>query len=292
MRRYPHPTVTAAIPAALLAAGLLAACADAPRTVAVIGHRGASAEAPEHTFAAWDRAIADGADWLEFDLQRTRDSVLVVIHDDSLDRTARGPAADCSGLVRERTIAQLASCNVTRWFAEERPEAAWVDSADGRIPTLDAVLTRYRGRALYIELKSPESAPGMLEQFHAVLVRDGLVREGEVPARLLVQSFSPAALERFHVLAPQVRLVQLLGDSIPDTAVDTAIARIARYAAGIGPSGRILTPRLLEAARAHGLLVHVYTVNEEAQMRALIDLGVDGLFTDRPGLLRRVLAAR
>lgn len=282
-------------PPAGLVAGLLvtlAACVDAPRPIAVIGHRGASADAPEHTFASWDRAVADGADWLEFDLQRTADSVLVVLHDDALDRTARGPTPACTGLVRARARAELAACDVARWFRERHPEATWVDTIDGRIPTLDEILVRYRAHALYIELKSPESAPGMVEQFLAALERHGWLATAEARDRLLVQSFSPGALQRVHARVPGLRLIQLVGDSIPEAAVEPTLDSIARYAAGIGPSGRILTPRLLAAAHARGLLVHVYTVNEEAQMRALIAAGVDGMFTDRPGLLRRVLAAR
>lgn len=273
---------------------LLAVAACEPhREVAVIGHRGASWDAPEHTFASWDLALAQGADWLEFDLQRTADGALVIFHDDSLDRVARGPAADCSGPVAERTLGQLRRCDVGRWFNEKHPDRAQGGYEGLRIPTLDEVLERYGQRArLYIELKDPERAPTMAAEFHAALLRHGLAGAGAPTDRLLVQSFVPAALERFHALAPEVPLVQLLADSVPAAQLDGALARVAGYAVGIGPSGRILDERLVAAAHAKGLIVHPYTVNEEAQLRAVLDLGVDGVFTDRPALLRALLDVR
>ena len=120
------------LPVTLLALVGAVACGEAPRPVsrqvprdvAVIAHRGASWDAPEHTFAAWDLALEQGADWLEFDLQRTADSVLVVFHDDSLDRVARGPAEDCTGPVAAHTLAQLRRCDVGRWFNARHPDRA------------------------------------------------------------------------------------------------------------------------------------------------------------------------
>lgn len=277
---------------ALLASLLAVGCAPRPDTT-VIAHRGASWDAPEHTFAAWDLAMEQGADWLEFDLQRTADSVLVVFHDDSLDRTARGPAADCSGLVRDRTLAQLRTCDVGRWFNEKYPARAKAGFEGARIATLDEVLERYGRRArLYIELKEPASAPGMERQLHEALVRHGLLGDGAGEGRLLVQCFHPEGLTRFHALAPAVPLVQLVSDSVPAAQLDGTLARVAAYAAAIGPNHKLVDARLVEAAHAKGLLVHPYTVNEEARMRALLDLGVDGMFTDRPALLRSLLRRR
>lgn len=278
--------------AALLMAVVVAACEPAPGVV-VIAHRGASWDAPEHTFAAWDLALEQGADWLEFDLQRTADGVLVIFHDDSLDRIARGPAADCSGLVRERTLAQLRGCDMGGWFNDAHPDRARAEYQSVPIPTLDEALARYATRArLYIELKDPASAPGMEAQLHEALARRGLVGADAPPGRLLVQCFHPEALERFHALAPEVPLVQLMADSVPAAQLDAALERVATYARAIGPNHRLVDARLVAAAHAKGLLVHPYTVNEEARMRALLDLGVDGMFTDRPALLRSQLRRR
>jgi glycerophosphoryl diester phosphodiesterase len=277
---------------ALAAVVLVAGCQPMPDT-AVIAHRGASWDAPEHTFAAWDLALEQGADWLEMDPQRTADSVLVVFHDDSLDRTARGPSADCSGLVRDRTLAQIRRCDVGQWFNEKNPDRARPAFEGARIPTLDEVLERYGQRArLYIELKEPASTPGMERQLHEALMRHGLLGDGTGAGRLFVQCFNPEGLTRFRALAPAVPLVQLASDSMPAARLDSTLAQVAAYAAAIGPDHRLVDASFVAAAHAKGLLVHPYTVNEEARMRALLALGVDGIFTDRPALLRSLLRRR
>ena len=106
----------------------------------VIGHRGASADAPEHTFASYDLALEQGADYIEQDLQLTADGVLVVLHDDTLARTARGPAGSCTGPVADKTLDQLQDCEVGSWFNEANPDEADPAFADLAIPTMEAVL--------------------------------------------------------------------------------------------------------------------------------------------------------
>lgn len=267
---------------------LLTGCIAAD--VQVIAHRGASWDAPEHSFAAWDLALAQGADWIEQDLQMTRDGQLVVLHDDSLDRTARGPAVDCSGLVREKTRAQLANCEVGSWFNAEYPDRAQASYVGARIATLDEVLTRYAGRArFYIETKRPEDAPGMEDSLLAVLRRHRLVGRGAQEGRVLVQSFSPASLRRLHALEPRLQLVQLWDDDIAPDGLEALLDSVRAYAVGFGPARRLVSQRLVDAAHARGLDVHPYTVNAEPVMSFLLDLGVDGMFTDRPAALRAML---
>lgn len=269
---------------------LLAGCIIDAEDVQVIAHRGASYDAPEHTFAAWDLALAREADWIELDLQMTRDGALVVVHDDSLDRTARGPAADCRGPIRERTLAQLASCDVGRWFNERHPDRARAAYVGLRIPTLDSVLTRYgRTARFYIETKNPADAPGMEEALLASLRRHGILTGPESARRVLVQSFSAASLQRLHVLAPDLRLVLLREEAIPSDSLEAFLTTLAGYAKGLGPSRAIVSRRLVERAHVAGLFVHPYTVNEAVTMSVLLGLGVDGMFTDRPELLRGLL---
>jgi len=148
----------------------------------LIAHRGASWDAPEHTFAAWDLALDAGADFIEQDLRLTRDGALVVFHDDSLDRTARGPAVACTGLIRDRSLEELAACEVGSWFNAKYPERAAARFVGERIPTLDSVLTRYAGRArFYIETKDPLESPGMEEALVALLRKHRLA--GPVPTQ-------------------------------------------------------------------------------------------------------------
>ena len=130
----------------------------------VIAHRGASGYAPEHTFAAYDLAVEQGADYLEQDLQLTADGVLVVLHDATLDRTARGPAGSCTGPVSEKTLAQIQECDVGSWFNEAHPERADPAYVGLRIPTLEQVLDRYATDVrYYIEIKALGAGSGMEE---------------------------------------------------------------------------------------------------------------------------------
>lgn len=268
-------TPSAARPAraacALLLLGALAACGE-PTTgpdgdLQVIAHRGASARAPEHTFAAYERALALGADWLEQDLQRTADGVLVVLHDETLDRTARGPQADCTGPVREKTLAQLRRCDAGAWFGPE--------FAGARIPTLREVLLRYgRDARYYIETKNPEAAPGMEDALLALLE--------ELPREVIVQSFSAASLRHLHARAPELPLVQLFGRREGRAAIRDALPEVATYATGIGPYHENVDRTLVAAAHARGLVVHPWTVNDPAEMQRLAAIGVDGVFTDLP----------
>lgn len=257
------------------------------RTV-VVAHRGASAYAPEHTHAAWEMALDMGADYIEQDLQMTLDGVLVVLHDETLDRTARG--AGCTGRVIDRTLAEIRECDVGLWFDERVARDAGTSFAGERIPTLDEVLGRYRGRArFYIETKNPEEAPGMEEALVGLLREHGLAtgstRDG-LPV-VIIQSFSAASLRTMQRLAPDLPRVQLL----PNENRDGIVARfdaIAEYAHGIGPSRHSVDSTFVRAAADRGLVVHPYTVNDEADMQRLLELGVDGMFTDRPDVLLRM----
>jgi len=240
-----------------------------------VGHRGASGRAPEHTLYAYDLALSLGADYIEQDLQLTKDSVLVVLHDATLDRTATGPKRNCTGRVIDKTLAQLKTCEVGRWFNRAYPHYARPEYRGLRIPTLEEVFARYGNTVnYYIETKNPEAAPGMEEAFLA-LIDKYLLRDRAVERRqVLIQSFSVASLQKIHRLDPQLPLIQLYG-----TPVDTSVfATIAGYAVGIGPNKRLVDPAVVEAAHTQCLDIHPYTVNETSEMQALIRLGVDGMF--------------
>jgi glycerophosphoryl diester phosphodiesterase len=284
----------AALRAAALGAALLlaaGACASRP-AVLVVGHRGASGAAPEHTLAAYDLALAAGADYIEQDLQLTRDGVLVALHDPTLDRTARGPAEHCTGPVIEKTLAQIRTCDVGSWFNAAFPAAARPEYAGLRIPTLDEVLARYGRRArYYVETKNPEDAPGMEEALLALLDRHGLrAAPAGRPPRVLVQSFSRASLVRLHALDPALPLVQLFAHPAATSgSIRAALDDVRSYAVAIGPSRLATDAALVAAAHARCLDVHPYTVNETAEMTALVARGVDGMFTNFPARLRAVV---
>ncbi|MEX1184155.1 MAG: glycerophosphodiester phosphodiesterase [Gemmatimonadota bacterium] len=250
----------------------------------VIGHRGASAYAPEHTFAAWDLALELGADYLEQDLQMTKDGVLVVLHDDSLDRTTGGAFR---GRVIDSHLAEIRDCDIGSWFNDARPARADPRFAYQRIATLDEVFARYAGRAcFYVETKNPEEAPGMEEALLSLLDTHGLRAPAALEWRVLIQSFSESSLRKIHTMDPSLPLIRLLdGRFAARRSIERDLATIAEYAVGIGPSHLDVNGRLVEAAARHCLSVHPYTVNDPAVMRRMIDAGVDGMFTDAPDLL-------
>ena len=265
---------------------------DAP--VLNIGHRGASGYAPEHTIASYDLAKKMGADYIEQDLQLTRDGVLVALHDETLDRTARPTAesapGDCTGLVREKTLAQIKTCDVGSWFNQTYPQYASEEYVGLRIPTLEEVFQRYRKSAnYYIETKSPESAPGMEEELLRLMEEYGLVRPAAEKWQVLIQSFSPASLVKIHALEPSLPLIQLYAGAETSQSIQSRLDFAATYAVGIGPSKNDVDRPLIEAAHARCLDLHPYTVNEKAEMESLIGLGVDGMFTNFPDRLEEVL---
>jgi glycerophosphoryl diester phosphodiesterase len=260
---------------------------DAP--VLNIGHRGASGYAPEHTTPAYDLALRLGADYIEQDLQMTGDGVLVVLHDETLDRTARGSGRDCAGPVITKTLEQIKTCDVGSWFNEAYPQYAKDGYVGLRICTLEENFQRYGlGANYYIETKNPEAAPGMEEELLRLMEEYGLRGPAVSGWQVLIQSFSPASLQKIHALDPSLPLIQLYdeeGSGVIRASLDAA----RTYAVGVGPYKGDVDAQLVEAAHARCLHVHPYTVNEEQEMKALIELGVDGMFTNFPDRLANAL---
>ncbi|HEY9227341.1 MAG TPA: glycerophosphodiester phosphodiesterase [Gemmatimonadaceae bacterium] len=260
---------------------------DAPALA--IGHRGASGYAPEHTIASYDLALDLGADYIEQDLQLTKDGVLVAMHDPTLDRTARGDAANCKGLVIEKTLAQIKTCDVGIWFNQAFPDLARPEYVGQRIPTLQEVFERYQhGVNYYIETKNPEDAPGMEEKLLDLLDRYNLGRDAVRNYQVLIQSFSDASLKKIHGLDPELPLIQLY-TGLPSATIRGTLDQVKTYAVGIGPSKGSVDAALVEAAHARCLDVHPYTVNVATEMAALLALGVDGMFTNNLDRLNALL---
>jgi glycerophosphoryl diester phosphodiesterase len=250
-----------------------------------IGHRGASGYTPEHTIPSYDLALRLGADYIEQDLQMTGDGVLVALHDDTLDRTARGPEWDCTGSVITKTLEQTKTCDVGSWFNETYPQYARDEYVGLRTLTLEEVFQRYgTGANYYIETKNPEATPGMEEELLRLMDEYGLRKPAAERWQVLIQSFSPASLQKIHALDPSLPLIQLYDEKIRAN-LDTARA----YAVGVGPFKGDVDTRLVDAAHARCLHVHPYTVNEEHEMKALIELGADGMFTNFPDRLVEML---
>ena len=254
----------------------------------IVAHRGASGHAPEHTIPAYDLAIQMGAEYIEQDVLPTADGVLVCIHDDTLDRTARGPAENCTGNVSDKTLAQLKTCDFGSWFNEANPERARPEYEGLQIPTLEEVFQRYGQSAkYYIEIKPNTSTDGSVEQTLLDLIAEYDLYEGMLAERqVLIQSFIPSSLLNVFTLEPEAPLVQLYAAGATFTA-----PLAASYSFGIGPNTTEveLNPLMVEEAHALGLAIHPYTINSEEDLAAMAARCVDGLFTNFPDRYRQVL---
>jgi len=272
------------------ASGATATKAPADAPVLNVGHRGASGYAPEHTIPAYDLALRLGADYIEQDLQLTKDGVLVAMHDETLDRTARGPKNNCTGLVIEKTLAQIKTCDVGSWFNEAYPQYAKPEYVGLKILTLEEIFRRYgKGVNYYIETKNPEAAPGMEEELLRLMNEYGLTQPAADHWQVLIQSFSPASLQKIHAINLSLPLIQLYDSTETSASIQTSLDTTRTYGVGIGPSKTDVDASLVGAAHGRCLDIHPYTVNEKQEMKALISLGVDGMFTNFPDRLDQVL---
>lgn len=236
-----------------------------------IGHRGARGLAPENTVAGMRAAIQAGADGVEFDVQRTADGHLVVFHDDDLRRIC-----GVSGRVVTSTLAQLRELDAGRHFGPQ--------FVGEPIPTLDEVIEALPAHCFVnIEAKRFTFASDGLE---AGIV-DAVRRHGLLE-RCVVSSFNPVLLWRLSRMAPEIPLGLLYAPDLPPGLNRGWPRRFLRLAA-LHPHHEQVTPALVQEARRRGWQVNTWTVNDPAEMQRLIALGVDGIITDRPDLLRSLL---
>ncbi|MET8251362.1 glycerophosphodiester phosphodiesterase family protein [Micromonospora sp. NPDC005197] len=255
----------------------------------VFAHRGASYDLPEHTLAAYLRALDEGADGLECDVRLTRDGHLVCVHDRRLDRTSNG-----RGLVSARTLAELDALDFGSWHPGSAPSGDLPpDESHTRLLTLarllDAVLAAGRPVRLLVETKHPSRYGSTVERRLVELLRRyGLADPApDDPVQLTVMSFSPLAVRRVRELAPALPTVLLL-EVLPPWL---RLGRLPFGARIAGPGIGLVRarPHLLPALRAAGNQVYVWTVNEPADVELVLAEEVDGIITDRPA---HVLARR
>ena len=239
-----------------------------------IAHRGASAVAPQNTLAAFRRAAELGADGVELDVHLSADLVPVVIHDSTVDRTTDG-----TGRVADLPLAALKELDAGSWFDPT--------FAGERIPTLEEVFEEI-GKSLLINVElKPE--PGRGRGLEAAVVR--LVARHGLTDRVLLSSFDPFALRRTRRLSPHIPVGFLY-----ETAPLSRLARLLAWAMpdlqpqAIHPHWRLIRPSTVRRAHARGRRVIAWTVDEPEEMRRLIAMEVDGIITNHPDRLRRVLS--
>ena len=267
------------------ATAAVAAQDPAEGTPVDVAHRGSSGSAPENTLAAVEAALAQKASFVEVDVQRSADGELVIIHDTTLARTTnveevfpdRAPWA-----VGSFTLAEIRRLDAGSWFAPE--------FAGEPVPTLREVLDTLGRRAgLLLEVKSPASYPGIEVAIDKELsATPGYLSSALAAGRLVVQSFDHESMRRYHDLAPEVPIGLLYG--YRPTAVEIAAA--ATWAQQVNPSYRVTDQALVDQVHAHGMTISVYTLNTGALMREYAAMGVDGIITDYPVVLRDILDRR
>ena len=242
----------------------------------VAAHRGGALLWPENSLLAFRRALASGVDILEFDLHLTADGHVVVHHDATLERTTTG-----IGALGVRSLPDLQGLRL-----RARDGAI----TDERIPSFSEVLDL--AAASRVEVM-PEIKTGPGGQRYAGIEEKvvALIRSRGIAARTTVQAFQAETVRRVRELDPALATMLVVGsrqlEGVP--AVDAVRRAKAADATDLGIDHRLVDRALVHAARAAGLRLSVWTVNTEADMRRLVDLGVDVIMSDRPDLLLRVL---
>ncbi|MDQ4004947.1 MAG: glycerophosphodiester phosphodiesterase, partial [Actinomycetota bacterium] len=316
MRRLPRGlTVWTAISMTVIATPTSAQLPGNPwgeRRVLHIAHQGGENEAPSNTLFAFKTAVAKGADVLELDVHATADRHLVVLHDASVDRTTDG-----TGRVDEMTLEEIQVLDAAYWFVpqcgtcHDREESEYVYrgyatgerrinskhrkqgivASDFRIPTLDEVLTAFPHALINIEIKgtAPDTEP-YEEALAALLAAHGRTDD------TIVVSFLDHAVERFKLFAPEVSTATGTGQTAAFWASSQGPSPGApnpRYQALQVPivfeGIPVVTEEFVSDAHASGFAVHVWTIDDRAEMDWLVDIGVDGIMTNHPTILEQVL---
>lgn len=263
-------------------------------------HQGGAREAPSSTLFAMHQAVERGADAIELDVHATKDRHVVVCHDATVDRTT-----DATGRIADLTLAEVQALDNAHWWADgevvatDRPEEDYLyrgrapgDASLG-IPTLHAVLDAFPDTFLNFDIKQTAPAVEPYEQ----LVAD-ILREHSRTDDVIVASFDDRATDAFSVIAPEICTSMGMaataafyyavrdGKALPDTH------HVALQVPHFSGDTEVVTKHFVDQAHGHGLVVHVWTIDDADEMAQLIELGVDGIMTDRPAVLEGVLQDR
>jgi glycerophosphoryl diester phosphodiesterase len=250
--------------------------ASLPKTL-VCGHRGASGYAPENTFAAFQKALEQGASWVEFDVQLSADGVPIILHDDTLERTT-----DKGGSRRptELTLAELKELDAGAWFSPEYKGE--------KIPTLDEVLVKFGSKlGLNIEIKSKvgfETDNKIEEKIAEAVKRFGLYDT------VVVSSFDPLRLAALHAYDSEIPIGALYTGRAQDYPPGFDAFKLPEItgAKAMHPHFKVIDAAYVEKTRSLGLAVNTWTVNEPEDMQRLVGLGINMIITNYPDRLKAV----
>jgi len=241
----------------------------------VVAHRGASAYCPENTLVSFKRAIAMGADMVELDVQLTLDGEVVVFHDENLTRCTNG-----KGRIADYTLAELKKLDAGIWFDKEYKGT--------RIPTLVEVLSLCKNKvAVNIEIKTEivaKTISGGIEEKCLKIIDQGGMRE-----HIVFSSFDPRAIRHLKEIDRTVAAAVLFerryyGSKLPSEIIELLGAD------AFNCSQDELSKKWLTDLKLNNIPVNIYTVNDKKNMRRFLDMGVSGIFTNKPDILKRVVA--
>lgn len=239
----------------------------------VIAHRGGAKLAPENTLASFKNAIRLGADMIEIDIHLSKDSEIIVIHDDSLNRTTNG-----TGNIKDLTLEEIKKYDAGSWFGE--------NFKNEKVPTLAETFKTINGKAkLLIEIKDgDEKYPGLEKK----LVES--IKKHKVSDWVIIQSFNKSSILRIKKINPKLVTYYLMGGNFDDfySEVSAKIENgetIEKKFNGIAPHHSLLDKQKVKLLHNAGFGVFTFTVNKVEQMNEMIDIKVDGIITDIPDVL-------
>ncbi|RLL41122.1 glycerophosphodiester phosphodiesterase [Oceanobacillus piezotolerans] len=232
-----------------------------------VAHRGASGHAPENTMSAFHKGVEMKADYIEIDVQMTKDGELVVIHDTTVDRTTNG-----TGDVGDLTFEEIRELDAGSWFGE--------GYAGEKVPTFEEILDTFRGKVgILIELKAPELYPGIEEKVADALTERNMERPNN--DKIIIQSFNHESMKISKELLPSIPHGVLAGMSWADVT-EEQLAEFATYADYFNPNMNIVTHELVSNVHEAGMKIFAYTSRTQEQADRLFQLNVDGIVSDFP----------
>ncbi len=253
--------------------------ASASKPVLLVAHRGGAGLAPENTLASFKNGIALGADYIEMDVHLSKDGAVMVIHDPTLDRTT-----DAKGRVSDYTMAELQAMN----------DAAKFPGATSKepVPTLGQVLDLAKPTNVRMEVEIKVGADGKPYPGIAQKTLDEINARGMLD-RVKIMAFEFGTLKEIRTINPKVFTVALMTTDYfraKDISKPAAIIdEVSTFSNAIGVDKNFLTPQLIQEAHNRNLAVGVWTVDTEAEMTKFIKMGVDGITSNRPDILKTVL---
>jgi len=292
-KRFLRALLIVVLLAAVVLAGAAVLTPPAPETAffnsdrpMVIAHQGGEGLRPSNTMLAFANAVALGVDVLEMDVHSTSDGTLVLIHDDTVDRTTDG-----SGRVQEFTLAELQQLDAGEYWTPDDGATYPYRGQGARIPTLEEIVTAFPQMKFNIEIKQ-------IEPSIAAPLCD-LLRDHGLTERALIASFHPTAMNEFRAACPEVATSMVEDEIRPFFILNTIFLgalyrppgtafQVPEYSGNL----HVLTPRFVRGAHGNNVAVHPWTIDDPADMARFLDMGVDGIITDRPDIMIEVLEER